>query len=99
MTEEIGIQYPVQNKKVYDVFLEKNYFEIGITAAVELEEVFEERVKHLPSKDGALEIKQLVSVPMSQSKLNDFVATHEFMQQGLYTLKMVAARHDTIISK
>lgn len=99
LTEEIGIQYPVQNKKVYDVFLEKNYFEVGITAAVELEETFEERVKHLPSKDGALEIKQLVSVPMSQQKLNDFVAAHEFMQQGLYTLKMIAARHDTIIRK
>lgn len=95
--EEIGIQHPRNKKRVYDVFLEKNYFEIGITASVELEESFEETIKHVYSKDRALEIKQLVPVHYSQSELNKFVSTNDFMQQGLYTLKMVAARKNIII--
>ncbi|TCI46137.1 hypothetical protein EVJ27_06510 [Exiguobacterium sp. SH3S2] len=97
--EEIGIQHPGNKKRIYDVFLEKNYFEIGITASVELEESFEETVKHSYSKDGALEIKKLVPVYFNQSELNEFVATNDFMQQGLYTLKMVAARKNIIIKK
>ncbi|WP_079478070.1 hypothetical protein [Halobacillus salinus] len=97
--EEIGLSR-VSDDSIFlhDLFMEMNYFEIGITASVQLDGAYEEDVEGLPANDGELEIIQKVPVPMRASALKDFVEKKRFYSQGLYTLKMVASRHNIKVS-
>lgn len=75
-----------------DVFLEKNRFELGVTAYVKLDTTFEELRAHLVAKDYKLEIAKLTPVKLTEKALAEFLNKHEFTPHGLYTLKMIASR-------
>ena len=96
LLEELGIRYEFFNPKIqfHDIFLERNYFEIGFTGSVEIDGVFEEAVRDLPAKDKEFELDRLVPVPFTAQSLNKFVRQNKMYNQGLYTLKMIAARHN-----
>lgn len=99
LLEELGIQYETFHPTIrfHDLFLEKNYFEIGITASAEIDGVFEATIMDLPGKDKEMEIDKLVPIPLQQQKMNAFIQKHNFYAQGLYTLKMIAARRGITI--
>jgi hypothetical protein len=100
LNEELGIGYELFNPKIrfHDIFLERNYLEIGLTASVEIEGIFEESVRDLPAKDKELELDRLVPIPLATQALNQFVKQNIMYNQGLYTLKMIAARHNINIT-
>ena len=100
LNEELGIRYEFFNPKIqfHDIFLERNYFEIGLTATVEIDGVFEEEVRDLPAKDKELELDSLLPIPFTTQSLNKFVRENKMYNQGLYTLKMIAARHNIYIT-
>ncbi|HDR8251252.1 MULTISPECIES: hypothetical protein [Bacillus] len=95
--EELGISSSLWDKfeadyRFFDVFLEKNYFEIGITASVRLNTLFEESIKDLPGQDKELEIGKLVAIPKRKRELEKFINENDIYNQGLFTLKMICAR-------
>ena len=100
LNEELGIRYEFFNPKIqfHDIFLERNYFEIGLTASVEIESIFEETVRDLPAKDKEFELDSLLPVPLTTQALNQFINQNKMYNQGLYTLKMIAARHNVNIT-
>lgn len=97
--EELGISPDLIDLHIefHDIFLQKDFFEIGFTASASSSCTFEEVVRDLPAKDKELEIARLVPVPLESKKLSEFIKSHEMYPQGLYTLKMVAARRKKII--
>lgn len=100
LNEELGIRYEFFNPKIqfHDIFLERNYFEIGLTATAEISGIFEESVRDLPAKDKELELDRLIPVSFTTHSLNQFVRQNKMHNQGLYTLKMIAARHNINIT-
>lgn len=100
LNEELGIRYELFHPKIqfHDIFLERNYFEIGITATVEMDGIFEESVRDLPAKDKEFELDRLLPVPFTTPSLNKFIRQNDMYNQGLYTLKMIAARHNVHIT-
>ena len=62
--------------------MEKNYFEIGITASVRLNTLFEESIKDLPGQDKELEIGKLVAIPKRKRELEKFINENDIYNQG-----------------
>lgn len=97
MKEELGLSkdhLSKYNTKINycDFFLEMNYFEIGMTAVVIIDAIFEESIRDLPGQDRELEISKLHPVPKRKRELEKFIQNEEFYPQGLFTLKMLLAR-------
>ncbi|OEH92534.1 hypothetical protein [Bacillus solimangrovi] len=97
LTEELGLSKDHQSKhdtkiEFCDFFLEKNYFEIGLTSIVRMDAVFEESISDLPGKDKELEISKLHPVKKSKATIEKFIKDVDIYPQGLFTLKMVCAR-------
>jgi hypothetical protein len=102
--EELGIPLNYHDKHestvhFYDIFLERNYFEIGLTASIKLNMVYEQDIEPLVAKDKVLEIDEIIPTPFKEQSLNTFIKDHMFMNQGLYTLKMVAARRNITLKR
>lgn len=101
--EEIGIPLSYHNTHnqtlvhFYDFFLEKNFFELGITASVKVNTTYEQGIEPLVAKDKALEIDEIIPLSFKQAEINQFVENHTFMKQGLYTLKMISARRNITV--
>jgi hypothetical protein len=76
----------------YDVFLERNRFELGITSSIKLNTTFEEGIFNLVAKDKVLEIASIKPILIDKTHLNQFINDHDFIPHGLYALKMFAAR-------
>lgn len=81
-----------------DFFLEKNYFEIGITAMTKMDAIFEEEIRDLPAQDKELEISKLHAVRKSKEHIEAFIEKEEVYAQGLFTLKMILMRESIFIN-
>ena len=102
LLEEIGIPDSYYKKyngiiKYYDVYLEKNYFELAITCSVEFNTSVEESILGLNAKDKALEIADLEQLKLNK-KINEFIKNNQFTPQGLYTLKSVLSRENIYLN-
>ncbi|WP_052342632.1 hypothetical protein [Bacillus sp. EB01] len=102
--EELGV--PLQFHKdnhtevfFHDIFLERNFFEIGLTAKVKMNANYEQDIEPLVGQDKALEIDEIVPLPFKGPELNRFISNHTFMKQGLYTLSMVAIRKQIVLKQ
>ncbi|PLT31824.1 hypothetical protein CUU66_01310 [Peribacillus deserti] len=83
----------------YDFFLlEKNYFEIGLTAVVKMDTIFEEYIRDLPAQDRELEINKFEPVLLKKNEIEKFLKNKKVYNQGLFTLKMVCAREFIFIN-
>ena len=97
LNEELGLStahlFKFDQEVCYcDFFLEKNYFEIGITAMVKIDAVFEESIRDLPARDRELEISKLVPIAKRKAALEKFIRKETLYPQALFTLKMICAR-------
>ena len=101
MTEELGIRedmYSDQDIKFYDVFLELNKFEIGISCCVQLDDqyIFETDIKDLIAKDNTLEIAEKFAYPFNKKDINKIIVDKKFNKQSIFTLKSVLMRKKSI---
>lgn len=98
LMEELGVSKAYLDKidcdppEFCDFFLERNYFEIGVTAILRIDGLFEETIRDLPAKDKELEVDKLVPIPKTKRHLEDFLKKENVYNQAMYTLKMVCAR-------
>ncbi|PWW03270.1 hypothetical protein DFQ01_107168 [Paenibacillus cellulosilyticus] len=97
--EELGIEniYIYDSTiKFYDVFLEKNHFELGITCAVETSRLsFEELLQKAEfAKDRTLEISDILRIDNDRREVEAFIHANEFKQQAQFTLQRLVARED-----
>ncbi|SET18330.1 hypothetical protein [Paenibacillus sp. NFR01] len=97
LMEELGLTRDLLSKyntkiNYCDFFLEKNYFEIGLTASVTMNSVFEETIRDLPAQDRELEIHKLHPVRKTKKALEKFIHKENIYPQGVFTLKMIMAR-------
>lgn len=81
-----------------DFFLENNYLEIGMTAYIKMDAVFEESIRDLPAQDKELEISQLTPVRLNKREIEQFINNNRIYAQGLFTLKMILARESIFIN-
>ncbi|WP_297426669.1 hypothetical protein [Clostridium sp.] len=100
LEEEIGIPtegyYSSDSIEVYDFFLEKEFFEIGVTCGITLNENinFEEHVKDLPAKDKSLETSEIFTIENSMKSVQRFLEERkdEIYSRSAYTIHSVAIR-------
>lgn len=99
MREELGIQEKdrdeILHTKFFDLFLDKNVFEIGITSYIKLNMTYKKLLtRHGVAKDSELEIDELKLIPFNKNDIDNFVTQNkeQFTSAGLYTLNMVCAR-------
>jgi hypothetical protein len=103
LLEELGITgETMEHYKVSyefcDFFLKKNYFEVGVTATVRFDDLYEEIIRDLPAKDKEMEIEKLTPIRLSKKELEKFINRNSLYYQGLYTLKMICARERVFIN-
>ncbi|NIK80277.1 hypothetical protein FHS15_005461 [Paenibacillus castaneae] len=97
LCEELGIEdihsYD-STIKFYDVFLERNFLELGITCAVEISNMSVEELQHKAeyAKDRTLEISELVKITNDKKVLSEFLRKNEFKQQALFTIQRICTR-------
>lgn len=97
--EEMGVTLEhrgsIAHMRLYDMFLEKNNFEIGMTGAVKLR-MSPSRLMELyeTARDGSFEIDDLEFIPYTRRAIQRFVQEHkgEFTTAGLYSQRMILAR-------
>jgi len=96
LLEELGIGENIYQLAVksafYDFFLEKNNFEIGVSAVFELELDFEKDIAPLIARDKQLEIDSFIPLPMRSKAINRFVRENDFVPHGLYVFERVLLR-------
>ena len=97
LTEELGINenmYSDDNIKFYDLFLELNKYELGITCYVNLDDkyIFEKDIQHLYAKDNTLEVAEKFVSSLNKKSINKLIDNNEFNKQSLYTIKSILAR-------
>ncbi|WP_226086131.1 hypothetical protein [Mesobacillus sp. S13] len=98
LMEELGVSTAylttlnIRDIEFCDFFLERNYFEIGVTASIEISGVFEETIKDLPAKDKELEVDKLIAVQRRKKIIEEFIKNENVYGQAMYTLKMLLAR-------
>lgn len=96
LLEELGIGENIYQLAVksafYDFFLEKNNFEIGVSAVFELELDFEKDIAPLIARDKQLEVDSFIPLPMRSRAINRFVRENEFVPHGLYVFERVLLR-------
>lgn len=99
LEEELGIPevyYSSENIEIYDFFLDKEFFEIGITCSITLNKDinFEEHVRDLPAKDKTLEIANIFTIKNSRDVVNKFLIDNkkEIYSRSAYTIHSVAIR-------
>jgi hypothetical protein len=61
----------------YDIFLDRNFFEIGLTASVDVKMNYEQEIEPLVAKDKTLEIDELVPILFKEGPLNQFISSKE----------------------
>ncbi|TXK83600.1 hypothetical protein [Paenibacillus sp. N3.4] len=97
LCEELGIEDINSYESTigfYDVFLERNFLELGITCAVEISNMSFQELQHKAeyAKDRALEISEMVKITNDKKVLSEFLSKSEFKQQALFTLQRICAR-------
>ena len=96
LLEELGIGESIYQLAVksafYDFFLEKNNFEIGVSAVFELELDFEKDIAPLIARDKQLEVDSFIPLPMRSKTINRFVRENDFVPHGLYVFERVLLR-------
>jgi hypothetical protein len=97
LREELGIREEhhkyIIEEHFMDLFLEMNKFEIGLTSFVTMDMSFS-KLQELYSiaKDGELETDTIISIPLKENILKEFIKNEELTSHTLYTLKMYIAR-------
>jgi hypothetical protein len=96
LEEELGIKDilydSITKAAFYDLFLERNKFEIGITSVVCLDLDFTKYILPLIARDKNFEFDSFVALPLQKEEIKAFIQTHEFIPHGLYTLDRVLLR-------
>jgi hypothetical protein len=99
LREEVGVLDKhkdfIDEKKIFDLFLERRNFEMGITSIVKMDISFKDLLYlHQTAKDGALEIDELSAVPFKKNDIDQFISENKnnMTNIGLYTLYMILAR-------
>jgi len=101
LLEELGINEKLYNLSVrsafYDVFLEFNNFEIGLSSMLEMELNFFKDIEPLIARDKVLESSYFITIPLRQKEISKFVEKNEFIPHGQYVLERVLLRENIII--
>jgi hypothetical protein len=103
LKEELGLRdefhkYIIE-EKFMDIFLEKNEFEIGLTAYVEVKMEFSDlRKLHGIAKDSELETDGLVAIPLDKGALREFINNGDLTSAALYSLDMYTSRKKYFIN-
>lgn len=103
LLEELGIDNKIYNLAskacLYDFFLERTNFEIGLSAAFEINLSFENSISKLISRDKSLETDKFTTIPLKKNDISAFLNEHKnaFIPHGLYVLKMVTLREGIVI--
>lgn len=98
LKEELGIDENlfkyISKSAFYDLFLEKNKFEIGITSVVVMDISFSKFIEPVISRDKSLEFDAFLTLPMKKVEIKEFIMHNEFVPHGLYTLDRVLLREN-----
>jgi len=106
LEEELGIlatnnYYDDNDIKFYDLFLERNNFELGITALVNIKDeyTFEESIQNRYAKDKVLEVAEMIPIALNKKEIEKFVKDNiqEFYPQALYTLNSICMRKNLML--
>lgn len=103
LLEELGINDKLYQHGVkasfYDFFLEKNNFEIGLSAVFELDLDYEKDIEPLIARDKHLEVDSFVALPLKSKVIEGFIDSNEFIPHGLYVLERVLLRENISVAK
>ena len=91
LREELGIREEhhkhIIDERFMDLFIEMSKFEIGLTSYVKMD-IRKEKLLELYSaaKDGELETDGLITVPITEQKLGQFIQNENLTEAAKYTL-------------
>ena len=96
LKEELGIDeslyQSITKSAFYDIFLDRNKFEIGITSVIHLNIDFFRYILPCIARDKHLEFDSFSIIPMKTNEIKNFIRSNEFIPHGLYTLDRVLLR-------
>lgn len=101
LEEELGVKeemIQMETLKFYDLYLDREKFEIGFTSLVKAKERYKKDIlidinfiRNLPKSDG-YESTMLYNIALNNNEIKKFIKENEFIPQGLYSLRMICAR-------
>ncbi|MFD2442850.1 hypothetical protein ACFSO7_02420 [Bacillus sp. CGMCC 1.16607] len=101
LREELGIREEhhrfINDERFMDLFIEMSNFELGLTSYVKME-LEMDKINELYSiaKDGELETDGLITIPIKNNAIKEFLENENLTDAAKYTLKMYLARRKYI---